>query len=531
MAQLVGNVTSYTPRVLASWYLGLIICGGLLLLTPLARGNPEQPISPLDAIFTSTSAACVTGLAVRSTPDDFSLFGQMVILVLIQLGGIGIMTVTTFILFNLGTRQELRHRQVVSATLGGHHDANIPTILKSVLVVTFSCEGIGFVILSLRNLFAGDAFGTAIWRGLFHSVSAFCNAGFALHNDSLMSYHDDPVVIFTICALIMTGGLGFPVILDIRRLRRVPWRQWWEKLHVHSKLVIVGNISLLIFGWISFMVLEWDSVVFRDASMGEWFLNSVFFAVTPRTAGFNTVDLQSLTNASLFVTIILMIIGAGACSTGGGLKVTTIMVIFLNAWSGFRGEPRLNVYRRTVPQHIVRKAVATAMLFGALAVIALTALLFVEQSDKPHLSTLVPFEIPPAVIEELAEDATETPSVDDSAGNENQEGNVPKDAPAETPSAEVDDELIETVPDEVVKEVKKQVERANFLEALFEVVSALGTVGLSVNFTSSLSIPGRFIIIALMFFGRLGPISVFSALSQPEKHDRVESATEEPLIG
>lgn len=520
MAQLVGNVTSYTPRMLAAWYLGLISVGGFLLWIPWSRGAEAKPITVLDAVFTSTSASCVTGLAVRSTPDDFSFFGQCVILLLIQLGGIGIMTVTTFILFNLGTRQELRHRQVVSATLGGHHDANIRTILRSVIYVTAICEGTGFLILATRNLLVGVPFTTAIWRGFFHAISAFCNAGFALHNDSLMSYHNDPVVVFTVCALVLIGGLGFPVILDLMRLRRTPWRQWWEKLHLNSKLVIVGNIALLLFGFVSFLVLEWDSTIFANDSLLDRLLHSVFFAVTPRTAGFNTVDLQKLTNASLFVTVMLMVVGAGACSTGGGLKVTTMMVIVLNAWSSFRGNPRLVAFRRTIPQHIAQKAVATALLFGAIAVVALTALLFVEQSKAPHY-----IEEPPEPPELLEPDATAAP--DDTSADS---GDTTEAQPAE-PEEEQDEKLVQEAPQNIAKEVQEQVERANFLEAFFEVISALGTVGLSVNFTTSLSIPGRLIIIALMFFGRLGPISVFAALSQPVKHIKVESAHEEPLIG
>lgn len=517
MAQLVGNVTNYTPRVLAVYYLVLISGGAFLLWLPLSHGDPSKPITLLDALFTSTSASCVTGLAVRSTPDDFSLFGQLVILFLIQVGGIGIMTITTFILFNLGSRQELRHRQVVSATLGGHHDANIRTILRSVIYVTAICEGTGFVILAIRNLAMGVPFSTAIWRGFFHAISAYCNAGFALHNDSLMSYHNDPVVVFTVCALILAGGMGFPVVLDVMRLRNVHWRQWWEKLHLSSKLVIVGNIVLLLFGWLSFLVLEWDSTVFQNDTLWDRFLHSVFFAVTPRTAGFNTVDLSKLTNASLFVTLVLMIVGAGACSTGGGLKVTTMMVIVLYAWSSFRGNPRLVAFRRTIPQHIAQKAVATAMLFGAIAAVALTALLFVEQSQLPHYLEEPP-EPPPLL--DPVEPLPVTANPD--AGEE---------PPPEQPDATTDQQLVGGAPTSIAKQVQQEVERANFLEAFFEVVSALGTVGLSINFTTSLSIPGRLIIIALMFFGRLGPISVFAALSQPVKNIKVESAHEEPLIG
>lgn len=457
--QVSGPLVKYPARASFLWYIGLIALGAAILAQPVCRGSAE-PISRLDAVFTATSAACVTGLVVRSTEHDFSAIGQLFILLLIQLGGIGIMTVTTFVMFQLGGHQSLRHRAVITETLGVDSKTDLRWILRGVILVTLVCEGIGFLLLASRNLVDSPPL-TAIWHALFHSVSAFCNAGFSLHDDSLTRYQGDVLVNVTIGSLVVIGGLGFPVILDLWQSRNENgnWRDRWDRLHVHSKIMLIGTAALLLIGTGSFLLLESDGVL-KDVPSWRRPMVATFHSITCRTAGFNTVEIASLTNAMLFISILLMMIGAGPCSTAGGFKVSTIMVLVLEAWTTFRGYTRINFSRRTLPRETVERAIATAMLFGVVAILALTSLLMIGQSHLPH---------------------------DQSQGV--------------------------------------------FLDAAFEVASALGTVGLTTGMTESLSEAGRVIVILLMFLGRLGPISVFVALSHGQRIEPVELPREEPMIG
>lgn len=456
--KLAGSVVKYPARVSLGWYLALIVLGTLALHHPLCHNRQQESISWLDAAFTSTSATCVTGLIVRSTEHDFSLVGQAVILVLIQLGGIGIMTVTTYVMFHLGSRESLQHRLIISETLGADATDDLRKILRNVLLLAFAFESLGFLLLFARN--AMDyPLAQAAWQALFHTISAFCNAGFSLHDDSLVRYQGDPVINLTMCGLIVAGGIGFPVILDIRRQLR--WRGWdrWHRLHLHSKLTLITTAALILGGTICFTFLEWDGVL-ADKPFWQRPLIGLFQSVTCRTAGFNSVNIGDLTNASLFVCILLMAVGAGSCSTGGGFKVSTLAVLVMEAWAAFRGAKRINVFRRTVAEEAVVKAETLLVLFVTTAILALTMLLVFEQSSAPHPQS-----------------------------------------------------------------------QGLFLDAFFEVTSALGTVGLSVGLTPHLTAPGRIIIIVLMFIGRLGPISVFAALSQAERKSILVYPDEEPMIG
>ncbi len=458
MLQFSDSITKYPARASFAWYLTMIALGAVLLTLPICRAEGRDPISALDGVFTATSATCVTGLVVRSTGNDFSLVGQIVILLLIQLGGIGIMTVTTFITFGWTRRQGLRQRAVLTETLGTDEESNLGWVLRNVIGMTLLFEGVAFLILTIRNLFDEPPL-QALWHALFHSISAFCNAGFSLFDDSLMRYQTDPIVNLTICALIICGGIGFPVMLDLRRNWHGEWSERWRRLHLHTKLMLIGTAGLILCGTISFLILEWDATL-AEMPFGRRFLVALFHSVTARTAGFNTVDVGLLTNATLFVTILLMMIGAGPCSTGGGFKVSTFMTLVVRAWATLRGFVHINVFKRTVPRETTDRAVVTAFLFAVVTVIGLTGLLVFEQSAAPH----------------------------------------PK-------------------------------SQGLFLDALFEVTSALGTVGLSTGMTTRLTNPGRIIIIVLMFVGRLGPISVVVAWSRGKQRQPVEMPTEEPLIG
>lgn len=458
MAEFTGSVAKYPARASFVWYVALIAVGAFVLTRPDCSAPAKPPISALDAVFTATSATCVTGLSVRSTGNDFSLLGQVVILVLIQLGGIGIMTVTTYVTFTFGGRESLRQRAAAVESFGTDASRDLRWLLRSVILMTLLMEGIGFVILAIRNLF-DYPLATALWQALFHSVSAFCNAGFALSDESLLRYQGDPLVNLTIMGLIISGGIGFPVMIDLHRNWHLRWRKMWDALHLHSKMMLIGTGGLIGFGTLAFLLLEWNNAL-QGLPLGNKLLVALFQSVTTRTAGFNTVEIGALTNATLFVVMLLMLVGAGPCSTGGGFKVSTLMVLVIRAWSTFRGFRRVNVFRRTIPTEVMARATATALVFAVVTIGALTSLLVIEQAQVPHVES-----------------------------------------------------------------------QGVFLEAAFEVISALGTVGLSTGITPQLSDIGRTVIILAMFIGRLGPISVFVALSRADRSSNLEYPQEEPLIG
>lgn len=460
MVKLTGSLVTFPARLSLTGYLLLILLGASLLSLPFSRSGSAEPLGTTDSVFTATSAVCVTGLVVRSTGNDFSLFGQCVILALIQLGGIGIMTVTTYVILQWQSQHSLHHRQLAAETIGPTVKGDLGSILFRVIGVTALFEGIGFIILAARFALLHD-YRTALWSALFHAISAYCNAGFSLNDDSLTQYQFDPVVNITIMLLIMVGGIGYPVLFDLHRCwkRKRQGFGFWEHLRLHSKLMLLGTATLIAAGAGVVLLLEWDGVL----QPFPWVtrpLVALFHSVSCRTAGFNTIDIGSLTNATLFFSLLLMAIGAGPCSTGGGFKVSTIAVLVLRAWSTFSGHHHVRVFRRTIPREVVNRAIATAMLFFVVSVVALTTLLLVEQSSESHVAS-----------------------------------------------------------------------QKRFLDAMFEIISALGTVGLSTGVTASLSHSGRWIVIVLMLMGRIGPLSVFVALSRAEHDDPIEYPAEEPLIG
>ncbi len=409
----------------------------------------------MDALFTATSALCVTGLSVRSTPHDFSTLGQCVILVLVQLGGVGIMTITSLILSQFSQQSGLREQTVVFETLGGSKRSDFRSIIRRVLILTFVLELLGALCM-LPTFWSRHPLPTAVYHSVFYSVSAFCNAGFALDDNSLMEFRGDVRINLTIMSLIIFGGLGYPVLTDlVRCIRNYTWR-FWPELTLHSKIMLIGSTSLIFGGAVIFYALEINGVL-RDLPLHEQILAPLFHSVSCRTAGFNTLNIGDLSIASLFISIALMIVGAGACSTGGGVKVSTAALLFLHAWSRFQNQKYIQLFRRTIPITAVDRAMASAMLFLVIAAAALTVILVVEQTGKKS-------------------------------------GDV-------------------------------------FIDFMFEVASALGTVGLSTGLTPELSSSGRLVLIVLMFLGRLGPISVFAALSRERRAPSVRFASEEPLVG
>ncbi|HEY8370166.1 MAG TPA: TrkH family potassium uptake protein [Thermodesulfobacteriota bacterium] len=432
-----------------------IAIGTALLMLPAMAAPGTPPVGFVDALFTATSAVCVTGLASVDTATRWSGLGQATILLLIQLGGLGIMTCSTFLVLLVRGRISVRGRMTLQDTLGGASAADLRRLVATVFVSTFVIEAIGAAALAARFALEMPP-GRAIWFGLFHAVSAFCNAGFALFSRGLVDYVDDPTVNVVVPGLVILGGLGFLVIGECWARRRGKAAQ--RELSLHTRLVLSTTALLLGAGMVGFFLLErantlaalpWPAKV-----MAAWFQ-----AVTPRTAGYNTLDYADLTNPTLLFTIVLMFIGAAPGSTGGGVKVTTAAILWGIVRSQLAGEERVHLFRHAVPRETVGRAVTLAAA-AALAVVVATLALQVTEAHG---------------------------QVSDAS-------------------------------------------RGLFLELLFEAVSAFGTVGLSTGVTPRLSDAGKIVIVAMMYLGRVGPLTLTLGLSRPTR-GRIQYPEEPVVVG
>ncbi|KAF0194613.1 MAG: trk system potassium uptake protein TrkH [Bacillota bacterium] len=412
-------------QILALTFLGLILVGTLLLMLPWA--STQQPLTFVEALFTATSAVCVTGLVVVDTGTRLTTFGQGVVLLLIQFGGLGLMTMATMMAIILGKRITFRERLIMQEALNQVTLEGMVRLTKYVVLTTLFFEGLAVSILFLR---LRPVFGTAkgLWFSVFHSVSAFCNAGFDLFGGfrSLESFTSDITVNLVIMSLIILGGIGFSVIADVYT------HKGFRGLSLHSKLVIKLTVFLIISGALLVAVLEWNGALAPYDLKGK-ILGSLFTSVTSRTAGYNTIPTGALSNATTLMVIVLMFIGASPGSTGGGIKTTTFAMIVLAAVSAVRGKGDVTLGDRRIPNQIaVKSMVVAAMSLGL---------------------------------------------------------------------------IITTV------FVLSLTESALFIDIVFEVVSAFGTVGLSRGITTALSTIGRLAIIVTMFAGRVGPMTLVLAIS------------------
>ena len=356
-------------QTIALGFLTVIAAGTILLMLPAASQNGEAT-GLVTALFTSVSASCVTGLVLVDTATYWSGFGQAVILLLIQLGGLGFMTIATLFSRLLRRRMSLRERGVMAESINTVRVGRILEITYTIGLGTLIFELSGAVLLAMRFI-PEFGFGQGLWYSVFHSVSAFCNAGFDLMGvkepfSSLVSYSDDALVSITIMLLIILGGIGFLVWDDIRQ-KGLKWRRY----DLQTKLVIVTTLALVFGGALLFFVIERNRMN-ADMPLGEQVLVSFFSAVTPRTAGFNSVDTASLSDASKLLTVILMFIGGSPGSTAGGIKTTTVAVAFVFLFSGIRGRRGAYVFGRRIPDDAMKRSgmiVSTNLmlaLFGAL---------------------------------------------------------------------------------------------------------------------------------------------------------------------
>jgi potassium uptake TrkH family protein len=358
-------------------FAAVILIGALLLSLPIAA-NDGQRTDGVTALFTATSAVCVTGLVVVDTGTYWSGFGEGVILALIQVGGFGIITAGSVFVLAMSHRLGLRSRLLTQSESGALSTGDVRVLVKHIAKVTVALEGVGALVLSLRFWQGYDqAAGDAVYLGVFHSVSAFNNAGFSPFSDSLIGFVSDPLITLTISVLVILGGTGFPVLLDLQRRDHRP-HQW----SVHTKLTLMTTGVLLVVGTAALAWFEWSNA----ATMGSLdvpgkMLAAFFQSVNPRTAGFNSVDTGALTDPGLLLTNVLMIIGGGSAGTAGGMKVTTFALLGFVMWAELRGEPDVNVFRRRVPTSTQRQAVTIALLGIGAVVMGSLALGVLSEHD------------------------------------------------------------------------------------------------------------------------------------------------------
>lgn len=355
-----------TTRIIAVMFLLIILIGTLLLMTPAAARDGVS-CGFRGALFTATSATCVTGLVLFDTWTQFSGFGQVVIICLIQVGGLGFMSMASIFVFLMRRRVSMKQRLLMAQAMSVNDISGIVRMQLLVLKGTFLIEGTGALILTLR--FWGEfGFFKALKWGVFHSVSAFCNAGFDIMGSenpgmSLIPYQSDPVVLLTLGALVVVGGLGFFVWEELYRVRR------FQKLSVYSKLVLIITGSLLLGGTLAVLVLEWNNPDTLGAlTVPEKILNALFQSITVRTAGFVSIDQGALTDAGKVVSILLMLVGGSSGSTAGGMKTVTLMVMILFVWARARGRESVTVFKRTIPNSQVLDAMTICVIMVCLAV-------------------------------------------------------------------------------------------------------------------------------------------------------------------
>jgi len=437
----------HPAQVIVLAFAGAVSVGTALLLLPVSRTGPGSA-SVVEALFTATSAVCVTGLIVVDTPVYWSGFGQAVILILIQVGGFGIMTLASMVALLISRRLGLRSRLIAAAETKHIGLGDLRQLVIGVAKVTLLFEATTALALTARFLLGYDEpVGRAAYLGLFHAVSAFNNAGFALFSDNLIGFAGDPWICLPIAGGVIAGGLGFPVWFEIRRHLRQ--RSEWS---MHTRITGYMTVLLLVSGTVYITAAEWSNPGTLGAlSAPDRLLAGFFASVQNRTAGFNSIDISQLHPGTLLGSDVMMFIGGGSASTAGGIKVTTFALLLFAIYAEVRGEPQIAAFDRRVDNRVLRQALSVALLAVAAVVCAAVILI--------HLS---PFSL----------DAV-----------------------------------------------------------LFEVISAFATVGLSTGITAQLPVPGQLLLVALMFLGRLGPVTLVSALALRGRQRLYQVPEGRPMIG
>jgi len=432
--------------LVAAFGVATVIGTGLLML-PISRSGPGGA-TLVEALFTAVSAVCLTGLAVVDTATYWSGFGQAVILALIQIGGFGVLTFASLLGLIVIRRLSLRSRLTAAAETKSVGLDDVRTLIFGVLQISLTVEAITAVLLAARfSLGYGYSLGESVWLGVFHSVGSFNNAGFVLFEGGLYDFVSDPYICLPIAGAIILGGLGFPVIMQLRKHLTEPLR--WS---MNTRLVLWGTVMLTIGGTVYITVLEWNN----PATLGalDWparILAGFFHSVQTRSGGLNTVDVGAMDSATWLGMDVLMFIGAGPAGTGGGIKITTFAVLFFIILTEIRGEGVVNIFGKQLSRAVHRQAITVALLSVGVVVLATTVLMLLTEFTLDRV--------------------------------------------------------------------------------LFEAISAFGTVGLSTGITPDLPAAGQLILVALMFIGRLGPITFASALALRERRIPYNFPKERPIIG
>ena len=361
------------PSVIFITFLLVLVPAALLLTLPVFSVNG---LSLVDALFTATSAISVTGLGVVDTGQHFTRAGQVLLLLLMQVGGLGQMTLSAVLLYLFGVRLSLQQQALAKEALGQDRGVNLRSLVKKIMTFALCTELLGMALLAWRWV-PQLGWGEGLFYALFHAVSAFNNAGFSLFSNSLTGYVGDPLVIFTLSGLFILGGIGFTVIGDV-------WAnglRGWHKLHLHSKIMLTGTPTLLIVGTLLFYILERHNphTLAPLSTQSQW-LAAFFQSASARTAGFNSIDISAFTQPALLIMILLMLIGAGSTSTGGGIKVSTFMVALVATWSFLRQKPHVVIFRRSVSWPTVTKALAIIVVSGAILTLAMFLLMITEKA-------------------------------------------------------------------------------------------------------------------------------------------------------
>lgn len=448
-----GQEKNQAEKVLVAGFALLILIGAVLLSLPQAtiRG---RSIGFVRALFTATSATCVTGLSVVDTATTFNLFGKSIILMLIQIGGLGFMLFGTFIMVILGRRISLKNRALIRDTFNTSSLSGVVRLSLKVVVYALTIEAIGAVILSIRFIKI-YGFIRGIAYGIFHSISAFCNAGFDLigNYQSFNAYSTDPLVLITLSFLIVFGGLGFIVINELLE-KKLSFR----KFSLHSKIVLLSTAVLIVVGTILIFLTEFDNKKLwgdNEFNFSRQLLNSFFYSTTLRTAGFSSFNLSRLSHAGKFISLIFMFIGASPTSTGGGIKTTTAFLLALQTWHVIRGEQDLRIFRKTVASKQSNRALSIVIISFLAVSLATAVICFIERTSN-----------------------------------------------------------------------------IQFIDLVFETVSAIATVGLSSASTPNLSSISTLVLIPIMFIGRVGPLTLGIALSNVHvSNNKIQYPEERILIG
>ncbi len=433
-------------KFLALGFLAIIFVGALLLCLPIA--SYEENTSFIDALFTATSATCVTGLVTLTTATHWTLFGKIVIILLIQIGGLGFMTFISLSAILANKRFSLHERKLMVQATGSLELSGILKLIKQVVFGTAIIEGAGALVLSIRFWTSGYGFLGGLWRGIFHSISAFCNAGFdILGDDSLESFSNDPLVLITISLLIIIGGIGFLVWNDF-----IAHGFKMKKYKLHSKLALVATGILLVGGTILLYITERNGA-FTGMNEGQKWLNAFFQSVTLRTAGFASVNQASLSYGGNVVSVVFMLIGGSPGSTAGGIKTITFAIVILNAICFARNKDSLTAFKKRIHDSTVKQACAIMTLYLLATCIVTVTIALIE-------------------------------------GNSFSLGNI-----------------------------------------VFEVVSAIATVGLTQGITPFLSVASKLILCFTMYFGRLGGLTLLLAIAEKQQSAKIERPYEKILIG